>query len=223
MSEAQKVIRFSWRREWPLMILLLGTIAYGFYVYPTLPDKVPSHWNVYGEVDSWGSPFWGAFGIPLLNLGAYLMLLLTPYIDPKKEKYLQFARPYTVFRYVFHFFLTGLYAIIIVAAAGRAVPVDQLVPIGISILFIVIGNYMGKIRQNYFFGVRTPWTLASDEVWQKTHRFAGPLWVSAGIICLISSTFGGLTSFIIFFSMIAVMVIVPIVYSYLLYKKLDEK
>lgn len=219
MNNEQKGIFFSWKREWPLLVLLLGTLLYGFYTYPSLPERVPSHWNIYGQIDGWSSAFWGAFGIPLLNLGMYLLLLVTPRLDPRKDKYVQFAAPYHIFRYVLHILLTGLYAVIIIAAYGGEVDVDRLVPMGISVILVVTGNYMGKIRQNYFFGFRTPWTLASEDVWRKTHRFAGPLWVVAGLISFAAAFVGGLVSFVTFFSLLAVIVIVPFSYSYWLYRK----
>lgn len=222
MSEVKKGIKFSLKTEWPILLLLLVTLIYGAYVYPTLPEKVPSHWNFAGEVDSWSSPVWGAFGIPLLNLGLYCLFLIIPKIDPNKEKYAQFAGAYNAFRYVFHLFFVGLYATVILAAQGHTVNVGQIVPMGVAVLLVVMGNYMGKVRKNYFFGIKTPWTLASEEVWQKTHRMAGPLWVLSGIVGFIAALFGGPIGHYIFFGMIMVIAVIPMAYSYIIFAKLQK-
>lgn len=222
MSEMKSEIRFSLKREWPLLIILLGSLVYGIYVYPTLPDKVPSHWNFNGEVDGWSSPFWGAFGIPLLNIGLYLLFFVMPKIDPNKERYVQFTSAYNAFRYVFHVFMTGVYIIIMMAANNQPVNVGQIVPMGVAVLLIIIGNYMGKVRKNYFFGVKTPWTLASEEVWQKTHRMTGPLWVVSGIVGFIGAFFGGKAGYFLFFGMIVVIAVVPMAYSYFVFRKVQK-
>lgn len=222
MTEIKSEIRFSFKREWPLLFLLLGALIYGFYVYPTLPDKVPSHWNLDGEIDDWSSPIWGAFGIPLMNLGLYLLFFIMPKIDPNKERYVQFTGAYNAFRYVFHLFMMGLYVTVILAANNQPVKVDQLVPMGVAVLLVVMGNYMGKVRKNYFFGIKTPWTLASEEVWQKTHRMTGPLWVIGGIVGFVGALFGGKAGHFLFFGMIVVIALVPMIYSYLVFRKVQK-
>ncbi|PKM83452.1 MAG: hypothetical protein CVU89_01395 [Firmicutes bacterium HGW-Firmicutes-14] len=209
--------------EWPLILLLAASFIYGIYVYPSLPDQVPSHWNIQGEVDGWSTPFWGAFGMPLLNLGMYIMFFLIPRIDPKKEKYAKFRGAYNAFRYALHLLLAGLFVVIMMAARGMEPDVDRLVPMGVAILFIIIGNYMGKIQKNYFFGIRTPWTLDNEEVWRKTHRMAGPLWVGGGLVSLIGAVFGGKTASVVFFSALAIMVVVPTVYSYFAFQRLKNQ
>lgn len=222
MTEEKKEIRFSLKTEWPLLLVLLGALVYGMYIYPSLPEKVPSHWNIRGEVDSWSSPLWGAFGIPLMNLGLYLLFLVIPRIDPNKVKYAHFVGVFNAFRYVLLLFLTGLYAAVIFSAKGHPINIGQIVPMGVAVLLVVLGNYMGKIRKNYFIGIRTPWTLASEEVWQRTHRVAGPLWVIAGTVGFIAALLGGVVGKYFLFGIIMVMAIVPMVYSYLIFRKLQK-
>ncbi|MFX4260570.1 SdpI family protein [Pelotomaculum propionicicum] len=208
--------------ELPLILLILGSLAAGALLYDLLPERVPSHWNIRGEIDAYSSRFWGAFGIPLLNAGIYFMMLVLPLIDPRRENYLKFAGAYRVFRAVFVVFMTGVYLLVLASAFGYSVPVDRAVMAGISVMFIILGNYMGQIRHNYFVGFKTPWTLANEQVWQKTHRLGGRLWVAAGLIGLVAALFGGTWGGILLGISIGVAAIIPMVYSYVEFKKLQN-
>ena len=109
-------------------------------------------------------------------------------------------------------------------ALGHPVNVSMFVCVGTSLLFVVIGNVMGKFKHNYFVGIKTPWTLANEEVWAKTHRMAAPLWVVGGIISAIFAILGNgkSSSFIALMIIVSVISIVPIIYSYVIFKKLKE-
>jgi len=212
-------IRAQLRSDWPALLLLASSLIVAFIVYPYLPEKVPSHWNLYGEVDGYSSRFWGAFGIPLLNVAVYLLLLVTPLIDPRRDNYKLFAGSYQILKIALIALFTGLYAVVILSALGYDISINKVVPMGISLLIILIGNMMGRFRHNYFVGIRVPWTLASEEVWQKTHRLAAPLWVIAGILGFIGSMAGDPWVAVLLFVPLGVAVIVPVIYSFLLYQK----
>lgn len=205
--------------ELPLIFIILVSLAAGALLYDQLPDRVPSHWNIRGEVDGYSSRFWGAFGIPLLNAGIYVMMLVLPLIDPRRDNYQKFAGAYRVFRVVFVVFMTGVYLLVLATVFGARIPVDRAMMAGISILFLVLGNYMGQIRHNYFVGIKTPWTLANEEVWQKTHRLGGRLWVAAGLTGLIASFIGGTWGGIVLGISLGASAIIPMVYSYLEFKR----
>lgn len=177
------------KKDWPLILLIALSFVLGFYVYPMLPDQVPSHWNFKGEIDGYSSAFWGAFGLPLMTLGFYLLFLVLPLIDPKKDNYQKFTRTYSIVKYVLTIFFFLLYLMIIGVSLGYPININRLVPKSITILLIIIGNYLSTVRHNYFIGIRTPWTLANEEVWTKTHRIGGRLWVYSGIISLIAQIF----------------------------------
>ncbi len=208
------------KSDWYVIILIIATFAAAVYFYPQLPERVPSHWNVRGQVDGYSSRIWGAFGIPLMNAGIYLMMLFLPLIDPRRDNYVKFAGTYRLLRVVFVCFFTGLYVIIILAAMGYPISVDRLVPLGISLLFVFIGNYMGRIQHNYFVGIKVPWTLASEEVWRKTHRLAGPLWVIAGLLGIVGAMIGGTAAMWFLFVPLLSATVIPVVYSFLIYKQL---
>lgn len=215
----QREIKYTIMSELPMVLLILGSLAAGALLYDSLPDRVPSHWNIRGEIDAYSSRFWGAFGIPLLNAGIYVMMLVTPLIDPRRENYRKFAGAYRVFRTVFVVFMTGVYLLVLASAFGYRIPVDRAVMAGISILFLVMGNYMGQVRHNYFVGFKTPWTLANEQVWQKTHRLGGRLWVAAGAIGLVASLLGGTRGGVLLGISIGAAAIIPMVYSYIEFKR----
>ena len=209
--------------DWLSLIIILGSLLIGFMVYPHLPDRVASHWGISGEVNGYSSRFWGAFGIPLMTTGIYCMMLLLPFIDPRKENYKKFTVAYKVFRTLLVVSMFGLYLVIVLNALGYNIPVNKITMLVVSLLFMVIGNFMGQIRQNYFVGIKTPWTLASEDVWQKTHRFAGKLWVVAGFFGIAGSIIGKTAGRIIMFAALGVAGIIPVVYSFLEYRKTDSK
>jgi uncharacterized membrane protein len=121
------------------------------------------------------------------------------------------------------FFFTVLYFGTLGTALGYFGSFPSMVQLGVGALFIILGNYMGKLKHNYFMGIRTPWTLASEEVWYRTHRMAGPFWVIGGLLFIATSflTTGLLakTILIIIFGIIAI----PIVYSYVIFKRLEKE
>ncbi|OPY58442.1 MAG: Immunity protein SdpI [Pelotomaculum sp. PtaU1.Bin035] len=207
------------REEWPLLLIIIGALIAGFIIYPHLPEQVASHWNLKGEVDRYSSRTWGAFGIPIMTTAIYIMMLLLPLIDPRKQNYQKFTGAYRLFRAVMVVFMIGLYAVIVANALGCQVPVGRVVITGVALLFIVMGNFMGQIRQNYFVGIKTPWTLANEAVWQKTHRLAGRLWVGAGLIGLAAALAGGAVGAVIMGASLGVAVIIPVVFSYLEFRR----
>lgn len=208
--------------EWPLLLLILSSLVAGAVLYPQMPEVVPSHWNIKGEVNGYSSRFWGTFGIPLMTAGIYAMMLALPSIDPRKENYQKFAGVYRIFKAVLVIFMTGIYLIMILSALGYPIPVNRVMPAAVSVLFVVLGNFMGQIRPNYFVGIKVPWTLANEQVWQKTHRLAGKLWVAAGLIGLVAALIGDATGGVILGVSLGVATVIPVVYSYLEFRKLKN-
>ena len=205
-----------------ILALIVFGFALGAYFYPSLPNKVPTHWDLQGNVNGYGNRFMGAFSVPLVNLGVYLLFIVLPYIDPKRKNYDSFQSTYQYLKCLLVIFLLGLQITMLLIAKGIVINQSVFIPILISLLFIAIGNVMGRFKFNYFVGVKTPWTLASDEVWRKTHRMAAPVWVIGGILNILLTIFGitfnGIASLII----ILVIVIAPVVYSYVIYQKISN-
>ena len=164
------------------MLLILVTMIASIYFYFNLPDRIPVHWNFAGGVDRYGSGKTQSILFPIMIIGMYLLFLFLPYIDPKKERYEQFTKTYNIFRYIILFVLVLIYFAASLSGLGYNLRIDLLVPALIGLMFIAMGNYMGKIKSNWFVGIRTPWTLSSEEVWNKTHRFGGKVFMLAGAL-----------------------------------------
>jgi len=211
------------KQDWLILILILFGFALGAYFYPSLPDRVPIHWNATGEINGYGSKLLGSFGLPLINLGLYLMFLVLPYIDPKKKNYADFKSTYQFLKYLIILFFLGTEVMTLLIASGVIVNKPIFIQIMVSLLFILIGNVMGRFKHNYFVGIKTPWTLANEEVWRKTHRLAAPLWVLGGIINILLAFTGTNSNGIGFIVILAVISIVPIVYSYIAYQQIVKK
>ena len=215
-----KKILNSIKTDWFILAIILLTFVISLYLYPSLPEQMPSHWNAKGEIDGYSGRLFGTFGLPLMNLGFYFLFIVLPHLDPKKANYAKFPSAYKVIRYVLHIFFAALQIIILLVALGHPVNVDMFIGIATSLLFVVIGNVMGKFKHNYFVGIKTPWTLANEEVWVKTHRMAAPLWVVGGILSAMFTIIGGGTFILPFVIIVAVISIIPVIYSFVIFTKL---
>jgi len=206
----------------PIILILLGGAA-SFYFYANFPDKVPTHWNYKGEVDAYSGKAFGAFFFPALNLGIYLLFLGIPYLDPRKSRYQEFAKVYHIFKAIFVLFMTLLYFYTGLAGLGYPVSIGVVIPAAVGILFIVIGNYTAKIKSNWFMGIRTPWTLSNEEVWNKTHRLGGKIFILLGLIMIFGTFLPGEIFWKVFIISVIGGSLIPIIYSYLLYRKVEKK
>lgn len=225
MNENQssyRLNRATLGRDWPLWILMAGFLVVAFFVYPHLPDRVPSHWNVHGQVDAYSSRFFGAFFEPLLAPFLYLLLILLPLVDPRKDNYIRFASAYAFLRWALLLFMYGLYVVTLLASLGYTVDTSLFVKAGVALLLTIIGNFMGQFRHNYFVGIKTPWTLANEEVWQRTHRLGGRIWVVCGLGCLALSPFSAAWSAYLYFALITIMALVPMIYSYVIFERIKK-
>lgn len=176
-------------RKWiPILVIVLAFGA-SAAVYSDLPERVPSHWNLSGEVDGWMSREWGAFITPLILVGLLAMFHLLPRIDPRGANYTKFKSTYETLILTSMVFILGVHLVMLAAALGRDVSMTRLMPVGIGLLLIVLGNLLPRTRSNWFVGIRTPWTLSSDRVWERTHRFGGRLFVATGVLIALAAVF----------------------------------
>lgn len=208
------------KKDWVILILIVIGFVIGIYFYPSLPSRVPIHWNSQGQIDGYGSKLFGALGIPLMNLGMYLLFIVLPYIDPKRKNYENFQSTYQYLKYLLIIFFLGLEVITLLIATGVVDNTPLLIQVLVSLLFILLGNVMGRFKHNYFVGIKTPWTLANEQVWRKTHRMAGPIWVIGGILNILLAITGMTFNGMAFIIIIITIVLVPTVYSYISYQKI---
>ncbi|MEA2086612.1 MAG: SdpI family protein [Candidatus Caldatribacteriota bacterium] len=204
-----------------MIILILISIIATIFIYSSLPEKIPTHWNIRGEIDSYNNKSFVWF-TSLLPLGIYMLMIYVPEIDPRRESYKKHKKAYKILMNILVPFFIVVHWITIFSALGHPVSVARIIPIGVGILFIVIGNYMGQIRPNYTFGIRIPWTLADETVWKKTHRVGSFAFILSGLIFIIAGIINKPYSFILAISSIFVTLIFTFVYSYLEYKKIHS-
>lgn len=206
------------KKNWSILlitsIVILLPILAGLFLWNQLPEQLPMHWDANGQVDGWGSKTFVVVGMPLIMLAFQWVCVLATMADPKQkdhsEKVLQL-----VF-WIIPLLTLVLFAITFAVGLGKQVPVEVILTLFLGFLFTVIGNYMPKCKQNYTIGIKIPWTLNSEQNWNKTHRFAGVTWTIGGIIIMLSGFVGGIW---LLMAITLLMAIVPVVYSFILYRK----
>jgi uncharacterized membrane protein len=197
-----------------LVITFTLTIA----IYPTVPDHVVSHWNAAGQADGYMSKFWGLLLIPLIMTGFVALLAVLPRIDPHKKNYEKFRDYYDGFILLFVLFFLAIQVQIILWSSGYEISPNLTFPLLIGMLFIYIGFLLGHAEQNWFVGIRTPWTLSSKTVWKKTHELGGKLFRIAGVISCAGILAG---AYAVWFILVPVLVVAvyTVVYSYIEFQK----
>lgn len=206
----------------PIIFITLSVLA-SFYFYANFPETVPTHWNFRGEVDGWSNKSFAAFFFPGVILGIYLLFFIFPFLDPNKDRYVQFIKPFHLFKGFIVVFFTGIYFIASYAGLGHNLDMGRILPATIGILFIALGNYMGKIKRNWFMGIRTPWTISNEEVWNKTHRLGGKMFTLAGILMALGIFMPQNVFWVLFTVVITAILLVPMVYSYIIFSKLEKQ
>ncbi len=192
-------------------ILTLLPILVGVILWKDLPASLPSHFGLDGQADGFSSKLEVVFLIPLVMLGLHFFAVVVTSLDPKAS---HVSPKMKTLVYWLVPFISGLVQLSIYGAAfGLIGNSTRIGLVMVGIVFLVVGNYLPKTKQNYTVGIRLPWTLDSEENWNKTHRLAGRLWVLGGLIILVNG-FLSWAVFYVFFGVLLVMVLVPIFYSY---------
>lgn len=200
------------------LLLVALSVVVGVLLYPVLPDPMPSHWNAAGEVDGYMSKAWGVFLLPLVTAGLTLMLLVIPAIDPLKANIEAFRRSYNVFVVGFVVFMLFVYGLTLAAALGWQFNMSSVLLPVMGVLLIGLGRLIKRAKRNYFIGIRTPWTLNSDQNWDATHALGARMFTAAGVITIIGALLGE-TGIWVMLAAVLLAALVPIVYSYLLWRR----
>ena len=216
-------MKLTLRKEVPIIGIILVPCIYLAFLWNSLPEKVPTHWNYKGEIDRWGDKYSLIGLLFLLPVLTYLLLLIIPKIDPKKRIDLMGGKYYQI-KFILVLMMSLLSMFIIHLTKNESISNPNLIFALMGILIVVMGNYFKVIQPNYFLGIRTPWTLENKEVWRSTHTFASKLWFTGGLLIIIGGIFLPDEFFLmVFLSIIGLIVIVPMIYSYLKYKKLETQ
>ncbi len=212
------------KKEWYVVLLLILPFIASAYLWNDLPDEVPTHFNLQGEADDWGPKWVNAIMIPGIALATYLSLIFIPFIDPKKRIESR-QKPIAAIRIILSLFFVFMYVFVMAESLGTDINFGIYLQIGIGLLFLALGNYMQSIKQNYFIGVKTPWTLESEEVWKRTHRLTAKVWTVGGLVMMISplTISNPILYWTIFSVVVSVLVLVPVIYSYVIFQKLDTQ
>ena len=195
-------------------LITLIPILIGVILWDKLPDQVPVHWDVNGAVDGYATKTQAVFAMPLVLVAFQWVCVLGTSLDPKKQNVND--KLFSLVLWIIPIISLLCNSMVFATALGHKVSVEIIMPLFMGALFVIIGNYMPKCKQSYTLGIKLPWTLDDEENWNKTHRMAGFLWVIGGVVIMATAFLG---IFWFFFVVLIPMVIVPTIYSYLLYKK----
>lgn len=198
------------------LIVLLPALI-GLLLWNQLPEQMTTHWNASGEADGWSGKAFSVFGLPLILLACHLLCIIVTLRDSKNKE--QSSKVVGMLFWLMPMVSLVCCGMVYVVALGNGIYVDVIVRVLLGIMFVVIGNYMPKCKQNRTIGVKVSWTLQNEENWNKTHRFAGRLWVLGGLLIL-ATLFIPMESMMYgFLAVILLMSFAPIIYSYVYYKK----
>lgn len=215
----RKTIEFIKSELINLFILVIPFIIIAIF-WGKLPEKIPMHWDFSGNVDTYYNKEIGIIIIPLFNILIYLLFLALPHIDPRGSNYKLFGKTYKILRFSINGLLLFIFMLIILSSLGYELNIGSIVINSTVLLFLIFGNFLGKIKSNYFIGIRTPWTLENPEIWSKTHRLGGKIWVWSSLFMLVIAFFLNIKILIIvYFVYIGIILIIPTVYSYVLHKR----
>ena len=198
-------------------VITLIPIIIGLILWNQLPEQLPFHWDINGNIDGWASKPVAVFSMPALMLVLQWICVFASTADPKSGNYNR--KTFKIVLWVCPILSLVLNTLVYCSAMGHSLPIETVMPMLMGVLLIVLGNLMPKMKQTYTMGIKLPWTLNNEENWNKTHRFAGKLWVVCGVIVLATAFLG---NFWIFIGITALACIIPTIYSYLYYKKHKE-
>lgn len=205
--------------------VILAALAGTIVAYPFLPSVVPTHWNAHGQVNSMG-PKWTLFLLgPGMMVGIVLMFAALPWLSPKKFELDSFRDTYLYIMIVVVAMLAYCHLLILMSAlawiAHITVDVSRAIEGGVCLLIALMGNVLGKVRRNFYVGIRTPWTIADERVWNKTHRLAAKTSFTAGIIGLVEVILH--TPFWLPIATVMAGLLAPAIYSLVYYKQLEGR
>ncbi len=202
-----------------VLTLIAIALVVGLTLWNQLPDQMASHWNSNDQVDGYISRFWGVFLMPLITLGMFVMFLVVPAIDPLKANISQFREAFNMFIALMVAFMLYIHGLTLVWSLGyQDFKMSAAMLPFMGILFIAIGYLLRQAKRNFFIGIRTPWTLSSDSVWDKTHRLGSVLFMVSGAFAIAGGFFGGMAAFWLMFAPLIGSSLFLVIYSYILYR-----
>jgi uncharacterized membrane protein len=204
--------------------LIVAAIALSLIFYAQLPRVVPIHWNAAGQIDGYAPKLEAVFVVPAAMLVVFGVFALLPLISPAGYDIETKSRAYRGILFGILAFLLAVHVQLLLAGMHRAPSIETFVSVALGLLFIILGNYMPKMRRNFFVGIRTPWTLADEDVWFRTHRLGGILFVVGGVLLMgVGPFLHGRATEMFLITIVGAAVLVSVVYSYAIYRRPNEK
>ncbi len=207
------------RKLWPGLGLVLAAALFGAAMWSRLPLRVASHWNATGQVNGWTTRTGLVVMLPALALVMAVVLRYVPQLDPKRRNFPLHAPAYWLVANLLLGFLAVIHVAIIGYNLGWMVPLNAIIGVAIGVLFVVTGNVLTRVRPNWIFGVRTPWTLSSDLSWRETHRLAGYLFVLSGLLVVGCGLLRPAVMFPVLIGSLTTTALIAVVYSYFAWKR----
>ena len=204
-----------------LAMIVLGFLV-GIFFYDQFPDRVASHWGSGGQVDGYMSKFWGTFLMPVMLTFMLGMFMLIPKIDPLKANVAKFRQHFDNFVILISAFMFYIYLLTVVWNLGTEFNMSRMLMPSFAILFYYIGILLEHAKRNWFIGIRTPWTLSSDKVWDKTHKRGAKLFKAVALLALVGAVFPLYMMQVVVFPMLFIALYL-VVYSYFEYQKEKKK
>lgn len=201
------------------LAMLLIAVTLSLVLYPSLPDPMPTHWNTSGQVDGWSPKPVGAFLMPLLMIWIAALFVALPRISPRDFPVDEQSRGYRAVGLSLMAFLLCIHVVALLVARGAKIDMAIVMSLLIGALFVILGNYMTKMTRNFFIGIRTPWTLADEDVWYRTHRLGGRVFMAAGIALMIVPV-AGAAQHVAFIAIALTAAAIPTIYSYVIYRRM---
>jgi immunity protein, SdpI family len=207
------------RKLIPGLAALIAAAGFSLWAYPQLPAQVATHFDLDGSPNGWSSRLVASILVPAIGLFLVGVFTFAPRLDPRRANYALFSSTYWIIVNAVLVLMGALHILMLGKALGWAVDMTTVVGLGVGGLFILLGNLMTRIRPNWFVGIRTPWTLSSDTVWRKTHRFGGIAFAIAGV-CIAATALVHISWMrYAAFGVAAAAVLGSVIYSYLLWKR----
>ena len=201
-------------------LITLASLIYSALMFNKLGEVVPTHWNAAGEVDQYGSKWVPLLMPPGVMVLMALLMVGLPAISPKKFEIDTFRGTFNYVMIVVLCMFAVMHVVIMQATIDGSFPIGRVLPAVIFLFFAALGNVLGKVRRNFWMGIRTPWTLADEGVWERTHRSAARIWTVGGLLGFLFALFG--LPFWAVFGLLIVMALVPVLQSFLFYKQMDR-
>ena len=201
-----------------LTLIAIAVIA-GVLLWNQLPEQMASHWNTNDEVDGYISKFWGVFLMPLITLGMFGLFIALPNMDPLKANIASFRNAFNLFIVLITVFMLYIHGLTLAWSLGyQSFKMSTAMLPFMGLLFMFIGYLLRQAKRNFFIGIRTPWTLSSDTVWDKTHQLGSVLFMVSGALAFFGSFFGGMAAFWLLFVPLMGSTLFLVIYSYILYR-----